>query len=140
VATAVSTEYVRVRVGAEHYALPVEHVLEVVDLGDLTPVPGCAAIVLGLRNLRGEILPALDVAGIFGLENEGTASTMVVAAAGPRRAGLAVDEVIGVGSIPDVEHDAELPYLSGTTVVDGTLVGVVATPLLLEALGAEDAL
>jgi purine-binding chemotaxis protein CheW len=129
-----SAEYVRVRVGAEHYALPVEHALEVVDVGELTPVPGSPPAVLGLRNLRGEVLAAVDLAAVLGIESDGAAATLLVAAAGSRRAGLAVDEVIGVGTLPEVELEAENGYLSGTTVVDGALLGVVSAPALLDAI------
>ena len=49
--------HVRVRVAGEHYALPVEDVLEVAELRAITPVPGAPPAVLGVRNLRGQVLP-----------------------------------------------------------------------------------
>ncbi len=64
----------RVRVGGEQYALPVEHVHEVVDLGELTPVPGSADSVLGLLNLDGEIVPTFDLARILQIERDGQSS------------------------------------------------------------------
>src|SRR5687767_11818247 len=62
---------VRVRVGTEDYALPVENVLEVAELGALTPVPGSARTVLGVRNLRGQVIPVIDLAGFFEIESSG---------------------------------------------------------------------
>ena len=53
--------HLRIRLGAEQYALSFEHVLEVVELGEITPVPGSGGSLLGLRNLRGEILPAFHL-------------------------------------------------------------------------------
>ncbi len=48
------------RIGAQLYAAPLEAVNEVIRDGDITPVPGAAADVLGVRHLRGRIVPVLD--------------------------------------------------------------------------------
>jgi len=48
------------RIGAQLYAAPLEAVSEVIRDGDITPVPGSAADVLGVRHLRGRIVPVLD--------------------------------------------------------------------------------
>ena len=57
--------HLRIRLGTEHYALDLDHVLEVVELGEVTPVPGSAPTLIGIRNLRGEILPALDLSALL---------------------------------------------------------------------------
>lgn len=125
--------YVRLRVGAESYAVGVEHVLEVAELGDLAPVPGAPSASLGVRNLRGQVLPVFDFAALFGIAREGRPGRLVVAEGGGRRAGLAVDEVTDVGSLPELaEVDSEL--LRGAALADGTLVGVVDLPLLLDRI------
>ena len=54
--------HVRLRVGRERYALPIENVLEVAELGSLSALPGAGAAVLGVRNLRGQVLPVFDLA------------------------------------------------------------------------------
>ena len=66
--------HVRVRVADEHYALPVADVLEVAELGEVTPVPGAGAAVLGVRNLRGQVLPVVDLATVFGARGLGRPS------------------------------------------------------------------
>lgn len=48
------------RIGTQTYAAPLEAVNEVIRDGDITPVPGAAADVLGVRHLRGRIVPVLD--------------------------------------------------------------------------------
>ena len=48
------------RIGSQIYAAPLEAVNEVIRDGDITPVPGAAADVLGVRHLRGRIVPVLD--------------------------------------------------------------------------------
>lgn len=125
---------VRVRVGAEEYALPVRHVPEVADLGDITPVPGTPAQVLGIRNLRGEVLPVFDMASGLGTTGSGTPERLVLADAGGRRCALAVDAVVEVTELPPPEESVESPLLLGAVLVDGVLVGVVDVPALLEAM------
>ena len=71
--------YVRVRVGAEVYAIPVEHVLEVSELGDVAAVPGTASTTLGVRNLRGEVVSVYDLAGVLGLGRDEPAARLLVA-------------------------------------------------------------
>ena len=59
------------RVGVETYALPIEHVQEAAELGTLTPVPGAPNSVLGVYNLRGEILPVYDLSAVLGISRNG---------------------------------------------------------------------
>lgn len=47
-------------IGAQLYAAPLNEVSEVIRIGELTPVPGAAADLLGIRLLRGRIVPVLD--------------------------------------------------------------------------------
>lgn len=131
------TVHVRVRVGLESYALPVEHVLEVADLGHLSPVPGASSSVLGVRNLRGQVLPVFDLARVFGVEREGTPHKLVVAEDGARRAGFAIDEVTDVGELPDPSGEGESTFLRGAALVGDSLVGVIDVPRLFDAVAEE---
>jgi chemotaxis signal transduction protein len=135
----VSAVQIRVRVGAEQYALPVEYVHEVLDLGELTPVPGSAPIVLGLRNVDGEIVPAFDLARILQIERDGgSPPRLLVAECRGQRAAFAVDEVIDVGPLAGAMQESESPHLLASTVLDGALVGVLAMDALFDSLAAED--
>ena len=62
-----SDVHVQVRVGTELYALPVDHVLEIGEIGLLTATPGASRAALGVRNLRGDLLPVFDLAAVLGL-------------------------------------------------------------------------
>jgi chemotaxis signal transduction protein len=125
--------FVRVGAAGESYALPVDEVLEVADFEGVTPVPGAAPTVLGLRNLRGAVLPVVDLAGVLGLTRAGAPQRIVVAAASGRTAGLAVDSVSGVEALPAASEPTDSPYLSGAALDDGTLVGVVDLASVLDA-------
>lgn len=52
----------------QRYAVSLASVREVIRCGDITPVPGAPDDVLGIVNLRGQIVPVLDGRRRFGLE------------------------------------------------------------------------
>jgi purine-binding chemotaxis protein CheW len=116
--------HVRVRVAGEHYALPVEQVLEVAELGEIAAVPGSPPEVLGVRNLRGQVIPVIDLATMLGLSG-GESSRVVVAESGELLAGLVVDDVLDVGEMPAASEQAESDYLLGAFLIEGELVGAL---------------
>jgi chemotaxis signal transduction protein len=128
------TVYVRVRVGPEAYALPVEHVLEVAELGGVTPVPGAPTEVLGVSNLRGQIVPVIDLGFVFGIGRTDKPRRLLVAEASGRRAGFAIDEVNEVGDLFETFEETDSNLLVGSALVDGQLVGVVDVPRLFGVL------
>jgi chemotaxis signal transduction protein len=117
--------HVSLRIGVELYAVGVEHVLEVAELGAVTPVPGAPPAVLGVWNLRGQILPVLDLGSLLGLAPSTERRRLVVAEAAGRRAGLAVDEVSDVGTLPSPTEETESELLAGATLTEAGLVGHV---------------
>lgn len=126
--------HVSVRAGNEHYALPVDGVLEVAEFGDVTPVPGADPAVLGVRNLRGQVIPVLDLAALLGVPGRHAPQRIVVAEHAGRRAGLAVESVSEVGFVGEPTEAVDSPYLRGATFIDGALVGVVDLATALDAL------
>jgi purine-binding chemotaxis protein CheW len=59
--------YLTFALGEEKFAIPVEHVQEVVEYGQVTKVPNAPAYMLGIINLRGRVLPLLDTKLKLGL-------------------------------------------------------------------------
>jgi chemotaxis signal transduction protein len=123
--------HLRLRLGDEQYALALEHVLEVVELGEPTPVPGSPASVLGLHNLRGEILASVDLCAVLGVSSAGKPRHLVVVADGTHRAGLAVDELFYLAALPPATAATSSPFLAGGALVEGALVGVIDVPAVL---------
>ena len=112
--------YVRLRVAAEAYAMPVAHVREIADVGTVTPVPGLRREVLGVRNLRGQIL--LRIARTV------APARLLVAEAGGLAAGLAIDVVSGVGEMPEPTDESDSDLLSGAVLDGSDLIGVIDVP------------
>ena len=128
---------VRMRVGNESYAVAVEHVTEVAELGKLTPVPGAHGSVLGVRNLRGEVLPVFDLAAVLEITGDSLPQCLVVAEHGSLRAGFAVDEVTDVGPLAPADEETQSNLLAGAALDDTGLVGVVDVERLFAALAPD---
>jgi purine-binding chemotaxis protein CheW len=59
--------YLTFALGDEKFAIPVDHVQEVVELGQVTKVPNAPHYMVGIINLRGQVLPLLDTKLKLGL-------------------------------------------------------------------------
>jgi purine-binding chemotaxis protein CheW len=85
--------FVVFRVGDADYALPAEQVLQLESFGGLTAVPGTLPHVTGIVQVRGRIVPVIDLRICFGLpEIEAVLDTrIIVVELGARTVGLRVD-------------------------------------------------
>jgi purine-binding chemotaxis protein CheW len=126
--------HVRLRVASETYAMPVEFVLEVAELGELAPVPRSRPEMLGVWNLRGQILPVVDLALLLGIPRSAPPRRLLVAEAGGRQAGFAIDAVSAVGELADPAEEAESDLLVGATLAGGELIGVIDVPRVFDSL------
>lgn len=85
------------RIAGQWYAAPLAEVSEVIRTGELTPVPGAAADLLGIRHLRGRIVPVLDGRLRLGLPEQPAADParvrLVMLSHAGQLVGLRVDAV-----------------------------------------------
>lgn len=131
--------YVRIGVAGETYAVPVGNVVEIAGVGEMTPVPGAPREVLGLRSLRGVIVPVIDLARLFGTSQDVPPGELLVAEVSITRAALAIDYVTDVGELPDPVEEAESEFLLGTVVYRGDLIGMIDVPAIFGSLQREAA-
>ena len=122
---------VHVRLHGERYAIDVADVVEVEQREAVTPVWGAPPLVVGVRNLRGVVLPVLDLAGALGLAPLLDAPFVVVVESGAATAGLGVDGVIDVGRVPYDFQPADQPGLRGRAMIDDELVGILDVEAVL---------
>ena len=118
--------------GDERYGLDIATVYEIIRHQPITAVPKAPAFVEGVINLRGRIIPVVDLRDRFGMaESDLTkASRIVVADAGGTRVGLVVDGVSEVLMIagdaieptPDVASNADHEYLRGIAKLGDRLI------------------
>jgi purine-binding chemotaxis protein CheW len=125
----VAGKYLTFTLGAETYGLEVLKVREIIRLPSITPVPQMPSHILGVMNLRGKIIPVLDLHIRFGLPNqaatERTCVVVVQAKTGNSAEtlmGLVVDDVQEVMGISEAEIE-ETPEFGSSFSTD-YLVGV----------------
>jgi purine-binding chemotaxis protein CheW len=126
--------HVLLRVGDEFLAVPVDQVREVDRIGEVAPVPGAPAGILGVRTLRGRVLPVVDLALVLGIAGSGRPRHIVLAHDGDRRAGLAVDAILDVTAITGALAADAAPLLTGSVLDEGRLIGVVDVPRVFDEL------
>lgn len=117
--------FVVFRLGGNSYGLHMKLVREVEKAGRVTAVPGAPALLCGLINLRGEIMPLIDPKPLLGLEPAGWPPTgyLVVVQTGSEemQAALLVEELGGVALVDpasvaiagDTSDEAEAEHLLG---------------------------
>lgn len=72
-------EYLTFKLDGDEFAVDVLKTREIVDLRAVTKVPQCPAFMLGVINLRGSVVPVIDLRLKFGMEKaEATQSTSIV--------------------------------------------------------------
>jgi purine-binding chemotaxis protein CheW len=143
--------------GSEEYALDIAQVQEIIRLPEIRSVPRSPDFVEGVVNLRGKILPVIDLRKRFNLPagDPTRKSRIVVVNLPPIYVGLQVDAVtevlqIPVGAVepaPDlVMTSLDASYIRGIAKLDARLLvvldlGRILAPREVEALaGAGDAL
>jgi len=112
---AASLELLEFRLARESYALETHYVREVYPLKNLTPLPCTPPFVLGIVNVRGRILPVLDLKKFFELPEEGLTDLhrIILVHGNDLELGLLADVIAGVRTIPVERLQASLPTLTG---------------------------
>lgn len=98
-AAAVGERHVVYRLGEQTFASPISQLREVVRLPAVTPVPGTPDWLLGVANIRGDVLSVVDFPAALGVTGGATGKRSVLVAGtsdGRLSLGLTVDEVMGI--------------------------------------------
>jgi purine-binding chemotaxis protein CheW len=108
-------EVLEFRLAHEAYAVETPFVREVYPLKDLTPLPCTPPFVRGVVNVRGRILPVLDLKKFFGLPEKGLTDLhrIILVSNSDLEIGLLADSVVGVRAIPAECIQPSLPTLTG---------------------------
>ena len=125
-------QYLAFRLAGEIYAVPVRHVREIIVPLPITAVPNTPHYIPGVINLRGKIIPILDLRAKFGMKvEESTRETciVVVEASAEQRVmlmGLLVDAVKDVSTVADDQIEPTPSF--GVKVNTAFLSGVAPAP------------
>lgn len=137
------------------YGVELDDVDEVLHMATCRPLPGAPPFVSGVLNLRGDLLPVVDLTARLGLAERRpdtedalsaypTDSRLLIAAIGAYRVAMIIDGWRGVISLTDeqlrsavVREDAMPPYVNGIGIVEAT--GSSQTMQLIKVKGVLDA-
>jgi purine-binding chemotaxis protein CheW len=99
----------------EKYGIPSLYVREVYPLKDLTPIPCTPSFVLGVVNVRGQILSVIDIKKLFDLPEKGLSNLnkVIVLHSPAMELGVLADAILDIRSIPLNGLQPSLPTLTG---------------------------
>ena len=120
---ALGGKYLTFLLAGEEYGLEILKVREIIGLMDITRVPQTPDFVEGVINLRGKVIPVVDLRTKFGLERaEYNEETCVIVVDVDMLMGIIVDTVQEVHNIP--EADIEPPPRLGASVDTSFVLGM----------------
>ncbi|RML57431.1 Positive regulator of CheA protein activity [Pseudomonas syringae pv. pisi] len=139
-------QYLTFMLGGEMFAIGILGIKEIIEYGSLTVVPMMPAFVRGVINLRGAVVPVVDLSARFGRQNSAITrrSCVIIIEANsedgqPQDIGLLVDNVSAVLEIPASQIEPppnfgariRADFISGMAKVDGKFVIVLEVDRVL---------
>jgi purine-binding chemotaxis protein CheW len=127
-------QLVNFRLGDEEFGVDIGSVREITKVTDITQIPEAPLFIQGVTNLRGEIIPVVDLARQFGLpsrEKIPKSARIVVTEIMNKTVGILVDEVPEVLKIPEesieptpelIESEIRKDYIKGVGKLDNRLI------------------
>lgn len=114
----------------QHYALPLNSVLRVIHAVEIRHLPEAPEIISGIINIKGIIIPVINIRKRFGLmEREiDVDDRLIIAETGKRQVALLTDSVSGIRDLVPGEHEParkNLPFaehLRGVAKIDDELI------------------
>ncbi len=128
-----------VSLGGELFTIDLQNVREVFVVESITPVPGMPSGLVGVTNLRGSVVPLLDLRQMIGLPAETALKYAVVVKHGNWQVGVLVDTVPEIRTLskdqflpaPTGTGDGGNPFVSTVVKLEDRLQGVLETSVVL---------
>jgi purine-binding chemotaxis protein CheW len=131
-----------ISLGGELFTIDLKSVREVFVVESITPVPGMPSGLVGVTNLRGTVIPLLDLRPMFSLNAEAALRHAVVVQHGNWQVGVLVDTVPEIRILskdqffpaPTGTGEGALPFVSTVVKLEDRLRGVLETSMMLSYL------
>ena len=128
-----------ISLGGELFTIDLQNVREVFVVESITPVPGMPAGLIGVTNLRGSVVPLLDLRQMIGLTAETALKYAVVVKHGNWQVGVLVDTVPEIRTLsrdkflpaPVGTGNGGNPFVSTVVNLEDRLRGVLETSVVL---------
>lgn len=108
-------EIVEFLLAHERYGVESSYVREVWPLRDLTPLPCTPSFVLGIVNVRGQILSVVDLKKLFGLPDRGLGdlNKVLILKSDSMEFGILADSILGVRFVATASLQKSVPTITG---------------------------
>lgn len=142
-------ELIAFRVGDQEYCVDIMTVREIRGWTPATALPHAPGYVRGVINLRGSVLPIVDLAARLGLEAAEPTSrhVIIIAQVGEQISGFLVDAVSDILTIqdgqmqptPDVASEMAKTFVQGVIALEGRMLRLIDLSLVIPAIQSEAA-
>jgi purine-binding chemotaxis protein CheW len=139
-------QYLTFELNGEHYGVEILRVQEIKGWNQVTPIPNTPPHLCGVSNLRGAIVPIVDLRLFFGMPFQAYTKTTVVVVlrvedVTQRRVGIVVDAVSDAHNVhpddiretPDFGDVVSTAFISGLTRIDDKMVMLLDVDTLLNS-------
>ncbi len=136
-----ATEFISFAIGDEQYGVDIMAVREIKGWSNVTQLPNQPEYMRGVLNLRGVMVPIVDLRCRFGqgLTDATPMHVVIVVQIGIKTVGLLADRVLDIVSaeasqlqpVPQVSHSMRADFLSGLVTVDTTAIALIDLDHLL---------
>ncbi|PLX34208.1 MAG: chemotaxis protein CheW [Clostridiales bacterium] len=141
-------QYLTFILGEEYYGIDISSVIEIIGMQKITCMPEQPDYVNGVINLRGRIIPTIDVRTRFGREKVeyDERTCIIVVDVKDTMVGFIVDRVDEVTSIADdkiaqpprLNNDFKSGYVKGIARLDTKIIMILESGLLLSSMELEE--
>ncbi len=142
-------ELIAFRIGEQDFCVDIRAVREIRGWTPATPLPQSPNYVRGVINLRGAVLPIVDLSCRLGLGSATPSArhVIIVARVGMRTVGVLVEAVSDILSVseemiqatPDIACDMVRSFVRGVIPIDGRMISLIALDGLLPEVAHEEA-
>jgi purine-binding chemotaxis protein CheW len=136
-----SVEFISIAIGNDQYGVDIMSVREIKEWADVRQLPKQPEYVRGVRDLRGVVVPIIDLRCRFGqgLTDCTPTHVVVIVQLEDRQIGLLADQVLDIVSfaqsdvqpVPSVGRTSRTRFLSGLVTVDGAMIALIDLARLL---------
>ena len=140
-------ELISFRIGDQEFCVNIMSVREIRGWTPATALPQTPSFVKGVINLRGAVLPIVDLAARMGLAmtEPSERHVIIVTRIQEQQVGLLVDAVCDIITVdestiqqtPDVACDTVKTFVKGLLAMDGRMISLISLDNVLPALNAE---
>ena len=139
-------ELIAFRIGEQEFCVDIMSVREIRGWTAATPLPHAPFYVIGVINLRGAVLPIVDLAARLGFPKTAPTarSVIIVVRVDQQIFGLLVDAVSDIITVtddalqptPDIASELAKQFVRGVMAIDSRMISLIATDNILPQLQA----